>query len=415
MYDKQNFQELLETVRDLAKRRGIELPPLDPHPEQQPIYERFLKANGFDVEKVDRIIEMERLPLDKRGIIHGMLLHALMNQNSMSDNDLKGILLMVVTIFSESRATGLVRTIASPLIEIAKGRDSVFNQPFSLGVFPMRWFNGAAVLFENSPICLVAQGCFDLIEVFVTLFLASRKNENYAVLNMRQALDHYVQTGNTRKPEHGLAEGLVDFGSTFGSALITSAEQFLIGHELGHIALGHVRTASRAICPVAADQASTPGEVPNAAKAPVSNVEVIKPEHFDEHCADIWGMSALLDSPSKKSADELPIACAGASIFMGLALLIEAVALYKEQEIKDTHPPALERLYLIELALELTGNHENAFLARRFREFVEKVGASFPLFEMPPMLSRPLNKRAAAVFERLGFDLSNAPYITDFQ
>jgi hypothetical protein len=403
MYDKQKSQALLKTIHDLAKQRGIELPPLDPLPEQQPVYERFLRLNGFNPDQVDRVIEMERLPEEKRAAIHAMLMQALINQSKMSNDELKGILYMVQMIFSEHRASGLVRTIATPLIKIAKKKVSTFGQPFSLGVFPMRWFNGAANVFESTPICLIAHGCFDLIEAFVTLFLANQKDAEYAVLNTRQALEHYVDTGEAKKPEYALGQGLVDFGSTFGSALVTSAEQFLIGHELGHIALGHLKTGSRAMCPLTIANTTT------------KKIEMAKPAHFDEHCADIWGMSLLLESASKEKEDELPIACAGASIFMGLALLIETVASFRKKEIEDTHPPAAERLYLIDLALELTGNHEKAFVARRFREFTESVGTKYPGFEMPPMLSRPLNKTAASVFEHLGFDLSKAPYITNFQ
>ena len=414
MYDKQNSQELLKGIRELAKQRGIELPSLDPLPEQQPIYEQFLRARGFNPDQVDRVIEMERLPEEKRAMIHATLLQAIVNQDKIANDELKGILLMVQMIFSEQRATGLVRTIAAPLIEISKRKNLTFSQPFSLGVFPMRWFNGSAVIFESIPICLIAHGSFDLIEVFVTLFLASRKNKDYAVLNMQEALEHYVQTGEVKKPEYELGQGLVDFGSTFGSALITSAEQFLIGHELGHVALGHLKTGSRAMCPLTLERAAKWDEKPGTANTPANKIEVIRPGQFDEHCADVWSVSTLLECFSKGTEEALPIACAGACIFMGLALLYETVALFRKQEIEDTHPPAAERLYLIDLALELTGNHEKAFLARRFREFVEMVGAKYPAFEMPPMLSRPLNRTAASVFEHLGFDLSNAPYITNF-
>src|SRR5262245_33044644 len=124
MYDQENAATLLGLIQDLAKRRNIQIPPADPNPEQQPLYEKFLRAHGFDPNDVDRVIEMNRIPEEKRSLIHGMIMHALINSEKLSDNELKGILLIVTTIFSESRATGLLRTIAGPIIQAAKQKSS---------------------------------------------------------------------------------------------------------------------------------------------------------------------------------------------------------------------------------------------------------------------------------------------------
>src|SRR5947209_17496539 len=112
MDDQENAATLLSLIRDLAKQRNIQIPPADPYPEQQPRYWRFLRDRGFNPNDVDLMIEMKRLPEEKRGLIHGTLLHSIINSEKLSDDELKPILLMITTIFGEARATGLLRTIS---------------------------------------------------------------------------------------------------------------------------------------------------------------------------------------------------------------------------------------------------------------------------------------------------------------
>lgn len=378
---------------------------------------------GLDLDSVDRILDMGRIPEQQRGMIHGMILNALMNSDSMSDNDLKALLVLVRMVFSEQRATGLLRTISAPLLSHARAACPANERPLSVGVFPLRWFNGQSALFENTAMCLVATGAFDLIEIFGVLFEASRKDTAYAVEHMRKALDNYVHTGEVASAEYGMARGIVDFGKVvnIGTLLTTSAEQFLVSHELGHLALGHIDRAPRGAMAMRSKprplrwidrlrRRTTPG--------PEKTITVIQPQHIDEHCADVWALKTVLDvakSPTKKAKENQAFACGGAAAFLGLALLTEAASLHAGIDMEDSHPPALTRLYIIEVAFELVGQHENAYIARRVREFVAEIGAGYSNFTMPPMLDRSLNKTAASVFEQLGFDLSSAPYITDFQ
>ena len=81
-------EELLKSIKDLAKERGIELPPIDPLPQQQPVYERFLSSNGFNPDQVDRLIEMERLPEQYQTDIYFVLMQAMINIQKMSNDEL---------------------------------------------------------------------------------------------------------------------------------------------------------------------------------------------------------------------------------------------------------------------------------------------------------------------------------------
>lgn len=400
--------ELLEAIEGLAAARGIVLPPSDPYPEQQVVYERFLKSVGRNHTQVDRILDMGRMPDEKRAQAQGLLFAAILKSSSIGDDELRAILTVARTIFSEQRATGLLRTICAPIYEEARKIQGPLSQPLAFGIFPFRWFNGHSTSFEGTSLCLAATGSFDLIETFSTLFAARQKDPRYAAEKLREAIAVYVQSNEVESPKFGLGEGLVDWGNAAGihTLLTTAGEQFLISHELGHVALGHTATAPRGAMPERAT--GTLGQPPKGA-------EVIKPEHLDEYCADVWALGAMLAlSKEPEHKEKVPLFCGGPVVFLGLAMLVEAASRAARIDTQDSHPPALNRLYIIELALELFGHHEDAFVARRIREFVDEVGAAYPGFEMPPMLSRPMNQTAIQVFRTLNIDLSNAPYITDF-
>lgn len=413
-FDREKAKALLKHVESLALSRGLKLPPPDPYPDQQVLYERYLRSMGIEPGTVDIVLDLGRIPKEKHPEIHGMILSMLTNVDSMPQDELRTFLLMVRTIFSEQRASELIRTLTSPIFESARGDVPLLRRPLAMGVFPFAWFNGHSTLFEGSPICLLATGSFDLIEIFTTLFMANMKDPIYAVDNLREHIDHYVRASKVKKPEYGLGANLVDFGdySGVGTRLTTSAEQFLMSHELAHVALGHVDRSPRAALPIL-----NPAQVRDRTVRPIpSAISVINPGHIDEHCADVWALTAMLKiMEDPKHKEEAPLLCGGAAVFLGIAMLVEAAAQQAGLPIPDSHPPAHSRLYIIELAFELLGQHENAFVARRVSEFVAEVGRAYDSFEMPPMLDRSQNKVAAEVFRLLGVDLSEAPYITDFQ
>ena len=405
MYDPKASRRLLELVDELARRRSIDIPPTDPYPEQQEVYERYLRSLLLNPQDVDRVIDSARLPEEKRAEISAMMLQGLLNSDKMPDSELKALLLLVRLQFGEQRASGLVRTIASPLVNAAAAQGFNLSRPFAMGVFSLRWFNAQCDVFEGTPVLLLATGSFDLIEIFTTLLQAHiKKASDYATSNMRQALQQYVETGDVKKADYGLGQGVVEFSNLTYGAITTSAEQFIVGHEMAHVALGHLGASSRGAAPIAGVQLQT-----------TKSIEAVQPSHFDEYCADAWGFLLSIKAATlSKNENDLPIACAGATIFLGLAMLIEHISKLKNVRIANSHPPASTRLYLTELLLEITGNHEKAFVARRAREFVEEIGKAYAGFEMPPLLARDLNSIAVPVFEHIRIDLSGARYITEF-
>jgi hypothetical protein len=75
----------------------------------------------------------------------------------------------------------------------------------------------------------------------------------------------------------------------------------------------------------------------------------------------------------------------------------------------------MERLYMIEVGYELFGAHQDAYIARRFKELLEEViSTSYPNAELPPMLDRDLNKKLIPVLDSLRINYSKATYINDF-
>jgi hypothetical protein len=422
-FDREGAKKLLGLVEELGAKRGITLPPADPFPEQDVVYHQYLGSMGLDPDRVDRIMDMGRIPDDQRGVIHAMLLQGLMQSGSMSDQDLKGLLFLIRTIFSEQRATGLLRTISAPILGHLRASGDGADHPLAIGVLPLRSFNGQSTVFEDTAICLLDTGSFDLIEIFTTLFDARRKDPGYATTQMRNALDTYVRNDEVSAADFDLGRGLVDFGNVGGirTRLTTSAEQFLVAHEIAHVALGHLDGAPRGAMPIRATERRSRGWIARALGRPTpagnrATATVIQPAQFDEHCADVWALKTVIDvAQSSTNEGEVPIACGGAALMLGLAMLTEAAWSAAGIENADSHPPALTRLYLVEVAFELLGQHENAYVARRVREFVEEIGEVYHDFEMPPMLDRSMNKTAGLVFKHLGLDLSNAPYITEFQ
>lgn len=408
---KTSNKDLLDLVHELANRRGIAIPTADPFPEQDFLFHAFLRERfGLDPKLVDPILDIDRLSAENRVEIHAQLLLALTKANQISDEELRAILFIALQVFSETRASSLIRTISEPLVSTARRVAQHWSPDYAIGVFPMQWFNGQYTTHDDSPLFLISAGSIDLIETFFVLLSAFKKDPRYAVQEMRAALDHYAIHGAVEKPAHGLAKGLVDFGTPvrLDTVLTTSTEQFLLAHEFGHMALNHQDA-------YATSPLHTYSSPEAADRIPRKEIEAITPSHFDEHCADVWALLLTLKCAEQKQEEHsIAFACAGAVGFMGIALLVEHFQVLRGVDIRDSHPNAADRLYQLDLCIEVTSNSEHRYVAQHVKSFVESVGRGTGKFEMPPMLSREQNRTAIAVFTYLGVDLSDAPYITDF-
>ena len=219
-------------------------------------------------------------------------------------------------------------------------------------------------------------------------------------MEIYSAIDDYVLAGQRAEPLDSSTRG-IDFSSGVVPAVVNAFEEYMVAHEIGHLVLGH------------ADEPRKRQHSPQIG-APL---EVVDKSHFQEFQADMWACKALIDTaPKRKQSDsDLPLAVAGVSLGLGVALLIEASAQKHSVPLGAGHPPATERLYMVEVAYELFGAQEEAYIARRFRELLEEiVSQKYPDAELPPMLARDLNQKLAQVLDSLGIDYSQAKYITDF-
>lgn len=378
---------------------------------------------GLDPKDVDRIADLQRLPEHNQTMIRATLLQGILSMDKMDDDELRDFLMLVRASSAEQRASTLLRTMSQPLFTICADEIASSGMDVAVGVMPMRWFNGQSSPYLGNAMCLASTGSLDLIEIFCILFMARLKDPQYALIHMRAAVDTYLKTGSVKPAEFGLAEGLHDFSDYKGKngvavGMTTAAEQFLVAHELGHVSLGHLSRATLGAVPCTRPTGKPSLLSRIAWRAPAKEcvtVQVIQPSHMDEYCADQWAFHTMLRAallPDEKGRE--PLYCAGATIFLGLAMIIEAASRAAGMTIPDTHPSALNRLYLVQLATELHGFHENAYIARRVCEFIEEIGASYLGFEMPPMLSRDLNQVALKVFSEMSYNLDGATYITDF-
>jgi hypothetical protein len=95
--------------------------------------------------------------------------------------------------------------------------------------------------------------------------------------------------------------------------------------------------------------------------------------------------------------------------------MIEAMAEQKRLPIRDSHPLAENRLYMIEIACEVLGLNDATGIGRKFHKIVREFCVLLGVDErMPPTLSRDLNRIAIQIFSDLGIDFRHARFLTEF-
>ena len=239
----------------------------------------------------------------------------------------------------------------------------------------------------------------EMAETVVISFL-SKAPTHQKVRDSSAAVDNYVLHGR-RANAHSVNHVGTPFGSGLPGAVTNAFEEYMLAHELGHISLGHV-TAQQI-------RYHSPRKGPS--------FEVVEKNEFKEFQADLWAIRMLLACARnrRRSDSDIPLAVGGISLGLGTGLLVEAFAAKHGIQFSRDHPAANERLYMAQVAYELFGAHEDAYVARRFDELLEEiVKESYPDASLPPMLARDLNQKMIQVLDSLGIDYSKAPYIKDF-
>jgi hypothetical protein len=319
------------------------------------------------------------------------------------------------------------------------------NNAYS-GVFPTSSFNAQCTYRKNGYLILLDTGCFELIEA-ATYVLLSTAEQTVKTKTLASVLTKYL--GENVLPDAGSMNlpGLSGSGSFQRLNLVyvsvTSAEEFVISHEYGHIANKHVAPAKDGSSGLqfrvnhmklgqprrqkSAERASKGSflsrmfggqpkkDPPTAETVESKSLDVIAKEKHQEYEADIWATHALIRRAQKKGSEAIPVACAGPVISLGLALLIEEYFKDKGLASNDTHPPAANRLYMVDALYDLLGVRDQAYVGRRFLELAGDCGQKmFNRKVEVPVLDRELNRSFELALNNVGIRYDRPKWM-DFQ
>jgi hypothetical protein len=395
MDKKDPLKELADSLNELLREKKVDMPSIPESPGRK-AYLRFLETQGYREEELLPVIDRSKVtPEMKAQLLLGLM------QAFKSDDPkfIKAIVWMAYnTIIGRDNTNLIINELATALTRDF-GAAGVRFAPCYAGVFPTDSFNAECRTVDDVNLVLLDTGCLEMAETISIAFL-SKAPITKKVSEVTAAVDLYVKTRQRSNPEAIDHQG-VSFGDGLLASITNAFEHFIIAHELGHLTLGHAKDHRiRRLNP----RIGKP-------------VDVVDKTEFQEFQADIWACKSLIDT-ARKSEDpdvEVPIAIAGPTFGIGTALLIEASARKHGVKLPPGHPPAAERLYMIQVVYELFGTHTDAYIARRFSEFLNPIlKQSYPGVEPPPFLSRGLNKKLIPVLDSLNISREGARYINDF-
>jgi hypothetical protein len=387
--------DLAAALNELLRSKGVDLPEI-PESAGRHAYLRFLSDRGYDEEELLPVIQRDRVSPEAKGA----LLVALMQAARSEDKEfVKAVCWMVHnSLIGRDNTNLIVHGLATNLTEdLAKAGISV--PPFYAGVFPTDSYNAQCTVFDDQSLVLLDTGCLEMAEAIVTSFLSKTSTEQKAS-EISAAVDGYVLHGRRADASRADTRG-INFGSGLPAAVVTAFEEYMLAHELGHLALGHA-AAHR---------------VRRQSPRFGNSISVIDKSEFQEFQADLWACRALISCARsrRRSDSDLALSIGGVSLGLGVGLLVEASARKHGIGLASGHPPAHERLYMVQVGYELFGGHEDAYIGRRFHELLEQVVAIFyPGAELPPLLARDLNQKMMPVLDSLAIDYSRASFISDF-
>ena len=384
-----------EALDELVRKKGVELPTI-PASAGRRAYLRFLSDRGYREDELLPVIQRDRVTPEMKGALLVALMQAL---RSDDPEFVKNVVWMAHnTMLGRDNTNLIINGLATALLEDLK-KANIGVPSFYAAVFPTDSYNAQCTIVDGESIVLIDTGCMEMAETIVVAFL-SKVPALQKVDEISAAVDNYVLHGqrpdSARVSSHGIS-----FGGGLPAALVNAFEEYMLAHELGHLALQH------------AMDNRIRQQSPRLGKA----FDVVDKSEFQEFQADIWACRALIRcAPYRNRSDsDVPLAIAGLSMGIAVGLLVEASATMHGISLAAGHPPAHERLYMMEVAYELFGAHEEAYIGRRVHELLEKVVETrYPSAELPPVLSRDLNRKMLPVLDSLGIDYSDAHYIRDF-
>jgi len=388
--------KLVEALKELARSKGVELPSI-PSSAGRNAYLRFLRDRGYQEEELLPVIQRDRVTPEAKGALLVALMKAVESDNK---EFVKAVVWMAYnTMIGRDNTNLIIHGLATELVEDLE-KANINIPPFYAGVFPTDSYNAQCSVVDGQNIVLIDTGCMEMAEAIIISFLSKAPTQQ-KIFEITLAIDNYVLLGQRADSIMSSPQG-IEFGKGLPAAMVNSFEEYMLAHELGHIALGH------AIEHHMRKQSPRMGKTFN----------VVDKNEFQEFQADMWACRALINCARSRYRyppdGDLPLAVAGLSLGLGVALMVEASAEKHEITLSTGHPPAHERLYMVQVGYELFGAHKDAYIGRRFYELLEEVVASaYPAAELPPLFSLELNQKIMPVLDSLRIDYSKAWFSRD--
>ncbi len=256
----------------------------------------------------------------------------------------------------ESNSNVLIEGIAGSLEERLSSLGAPRTPiPYYAGVFPTNSFNAQAVLIDDVALILIDTGCFSVLEALILLWGCVedvQESLQRAAKIVVDYVDNYVAPEPTKYDHPDMHRD--GYKLLAYSMIVTKTEEFVIGHELGHLRFGHL-LGQRA-----------PG---------TGGIYTANRSWDDEISADIFSLDLLTH---QRDGLDLRTGCAGPYVFFATARLLERVRQRGSAERlswTDTHPPSIMRAAVLERALSELGLLEIADLGQRFNWWAEECAS----------------------------------------
>jgi hypothetical protein len=398
-------QDFVQSYNEIMKKLGNPIPKRVDNPAHKQVYLDFLKRKALRESDVLPIIDRNKMTVEMHGALLSAFISAMKSADDVSSmneqekKNLAAILSMMRNVIEQTNTNELVSQIAGSIQEdLRRIGDSIPD--FFAGVYPTGYINAFRVIEAGLPLVLIATGCFEMIETAVITFISKRNETEQAEL-LIAALDDFFIKGKMPQPEIANHPS-INWGSGIVPSLVNAIEEFVITHEIGHIYLGHTKEKSRYALPL--NDGTT--------------LSVIKNDHKQEYQADIWALQRLIARAKELEGDDpsrILRTCSGALMFLNIGLMIEALAESRKKPIRDSHPPAENRLYVAEITLDVLGLEDQGGVASSFKRILREMCVLLEVEErVPPMLSRDLNRVAIEIFGDLGIPYQHAKHVAEF-
>lgn len=375
-------KDFLTLLDNLLEENGIELPSI-PENQEREAYLDFLSLSGYKEEELLPVIDRQKLT----GEMYGATITGLLSAIQSKDKNL----LKATAWIAKNTITGIDNTNLIIYELMHKLQNELINSGISIptcyaGVFPTDSCNAQARVHNGSSLILIDTGYMEMIEGVVTC-LFSEEHDNTKATELNSVVEKYV-IDRQRPSAISFSTKGVDWGGGIVPIVVNSVEEFILSHEIAHLVLGHVSENSTTfMSPRFSDK-----------------IEVCEKDANQEFSADLWASKHLVERIKLGSDkdEKIMLAIGGATIALGVGLLVES-SKKKAGLLPDaTHPPAFERMYMLEILWEILGVVNLSGIAKKFKELLSRcIDNYYPGADMPPFLDRELNRKLVPVLDAL--------------